>query len=218
MNPGGNSVLLAVAGNHKRKWLKPLLKGAGLLVLLLIVWLAYAFMQVNSERSGRPSTRAGVGIVLGAALWNDTPSPGLEERLDRAVQDYRDGYFEFIIVTGGKDKGAEITEAEGMAAYLEAKGIPENAILPEDKATSTYENLLYSKSIMEERGLSRAILITHDFHGRRALEIARTLGYEAPKLSLVHTQVLNETYYTTREVLAYTKWKLQQIGLMITGA
>ncbi|WP_138493459.1 YdcF family protein [Paenibacillus pinistramenti] len=206
---------LAAAG--RRSLYKSLAKGAGLLILLLAVWLAYAALQVESERSKEPAEKADVGIVLGAALWDDKPSPGLEERLERAVQDYRNGKFSVLIVTGGLDTDkSQLTEAEGMAEYLESKGIPADRILLENKATDTYENLLYSQRIMEEHNLKTAIIITHDFHGRRSLEIARALDYKWPQLSLMRTKVMNEGYYKIREVLAYTKWKLQLITMAVT--
>ncbi|GGA24809.1 YdcF family protein [Paenibacillus physcomitrellae] len=212
-----SSSLNPLGADSKKMLYRSLAKGGGLLLLLLAVWLAYAALQVESERSKEPVERADVGIVLGASLWDDYPSPGLAERLDRAVQDYRDGKFPMFIVTGGLDSSkANRTEAEGMALYLERHGVPDDHILLENKATSTYENLLYSQRIMKERDMKTAIIITHDFHGRRSLEIARSLNYKWPQLSLVHSKVLNEGYNKTREVLAYTKWKLQQIAMVLT--
>ncbi|ANS74655.1 hypothetical protein AWM70_08695 [Paenibacillus yonginensis] len=216
MSRRGQSVRPLGTGDKKLLY-RSLAKGGGLLLLLLAVWLAYAALQVESERSKEPEERADVGIVLGAALWNDYPSPGLEERLDRAIQDYRAGKFPYLIVSGGLDHpSAKRTEAEGMALYLEMRGIPGDRILLENKATSTYENLLFSQRMMKERDMKTAIIITHDFHGRRSLEIARSLNYKWPQLSLVHSRVLNEGYNKTREVLAYTKWKLQQIAMVFT--
>ncbi|WP_223066271.1 YdcF family protein [Paenibacillus caui] len=213
------SKLSVLSVSRKRRFLRPFIKGSCLLLLLLVVWLAYAWFQVESEKSGEAPGTADVGIVLGASLWEDKPSPGLEERLERAVADYKTGKFGIIIVSGGLDaRRATITEAEGMARYLEEHGISRDDILLEDKATSTYENLLFSQKIMKERKLKTAIIITHDYHGRRSLEIARSLHYDWPKLSLVHSELLNEGYNKTREVLAYTKWRIQQIGAVFTGA
>lgn len=211
--------LLGISEDPKRNRYKPYFKAVLLLFILGVVWVMYALFQVTSERSASAGSRADVGIVLGAALWNDQPSPGLLERLEKAAADYEKGRFKYVIVTGGLDAGgATITEAEGMADYLISHGIPESAILLEDRATSTYENLLYSRAIMREQNLETAIIITHDFHGRRALEVARTLDYVWPKLSLIHSTVLNEPYYIGREVLAYTKWKFDQIGILFSGA
>ncbi|MNP61441.1 hypothetical protein D3C76_1566230 [compost metagenome] len=100
-----------------------------------------------------------------------------------------------------------------MAIYLEAHGVPREKILLENKATSTYENLKFSKEIMEEHGLKTALIMTHTYHGNRAIEISEMLDYSNPKLSLTETKVLKPTQTTIREILAYTKWKMDQIAI-----
>lgn len=121
-----------------------------------------------------------------------------------------------FLLTGGLDTStSNYTEAEGMANYLEQHGVPRDKMLLENKATSTYENLKFSQDMMKERGLSSALIVTHTYHGNRALEIARALDYEEPRLSLTETRVLKPIPNTIREILAYTKWKLDQIGLAI---
>ena len=195
-------------------WIKVIV----LMGTLLILWLAYAWLQIESEKAIEPQNTADVGIVLGAALWNDRPSPGLAERLDQAIGNYEAGKFHYFIVSGGLDAAAaRLTEAEGMALYLTSHGIPEHAIIEENRATDTYENLLYSKRIMQQHDWNSAIIVTHDYHGRRALEMAQSLGYHTPELSLIQSTVLNEPYNKGREVLAYTKWKLQQLLMSMSA-
>ncbi|WP_091227317.1 YdcF family protein [Fontibacillus panacisegetis] len=191
-----------------------------LLLLACILWLVYVIAQIGSiERNPavvkQMATPADAGILLGAAMWGDQPSPGLEERLQLSLKDYRDGKFQVFILTGGLDRPEyRYTEAEGMAIYLEAHGVPRDKILLENKATSTYENLKFSKKIMEEHGLKTALIMTHTYHGNRALEISQMLGYSDPKLSLTETKVLKPTQKTAREILAYTKWKMDQIAII----
>ncbi|MBA9084091.1 uncharacterized SAM-binding protein YcdF (DUF218 family) [Fontibacillus solani] len=191
-----------------------------LLLLACILWLVYVIAQIGSiERNPavvkQMTTPADAGILLGAAMWGDQPSPGLEERLQLSLKDYRDGKFQVFILTGGLDRPEyRYTEAEGMAIYLEAHGVPRDKILLENKATSTYENLKFSKEIMEEHGLKTALIMTHTYHGNRALEISQMLGYSDPKLSLTETKVLKPTQKTAREILAYTKWKMDQIAII----
>ncbi|AWB44887.1 hypothetical protein DCC85_12090 [Paenibacillus sp. CAA11] len=197
---------------------RQLVKAAGLIILLGLVWLAYAWLQIESGKSTKSLKPADVGIVLGASLWNDVPSPGLKERLNLAAQLYSEGKFPYILVTGGLDSPkAKRTEAQGMALYLTELGIPKEAILLENQATSTVENLKFSKQIMKEHHFNTAVIITHNYHGRRALEIARTLDYKDPQLSLTDSKVLNMGYNKAREILAYTKWKMDQALILIRG-
>jgi vancomycin permeability regulator SanA len=194
----------------------------GLVVISLgIGWMLYVLAQIGSiERNPAAnsdlSEPAEVGIVLGAALWGDEPSPGLRERLDQSLRDYKAGKFQWFLLTGGLDTvTSNYTEAEGMANYLEQQGVPREKMLLENKATSTYENLKFSQEILEERGFTSVLIVTHTFHGNRAYEIAQALNYEQPRLSLISSKVLKPLPNTFREILAYTKWKLDQIGLAI---
>lgn len=190
-------------------------------ILLGIGWVLFVLAQIGSvERN--PAAHADldepaeVGIVLGAAMWGDEPSPGLRERLEQSLKDYEAGKFKLFLLTGGLDTPtSRYTEAEGMANYLEQHGVPRDKMLLENKATSTYENLKFSQEMMKERGLASALIITHTYHGNRALEIARALDYKEPKLSLTETKVLKPFPNTFREVLAYSKWKLDQLGLAL---
>lgn len=184
-----------------------------------IGWLLYVLAQIGSIDSNPAASReyaqpADVGIVLGASMWGDQPSPGLKERLELALQDYKEGKFRLFILTGGLDRADyRFTEAEGMANYLESKGVPRSAMLLENNATSTYENLKFSQEIMKEKGLKSVIIITHTYHGNRAYEIAKALGYDNPGLSVTKTRVIKPMQATVREVLAYTKWKLDHIAI-----
>lgn len=205
-------------GRRKRsRWLRLCLY----LILAGFLWTVYVLSQIGSvERSpalvGSTNEPFDVGIVLGAAMWGDVPSPGLEERLLQSLQDYKEGKFRYFILSGGLDSvNNKYTEAEGMANYLETHGVSRDVMLLENKATSTYENLEFSQKIMEEHGLTSALIITHTYHGNRALEMAEVLQYSNPKLSLTESKVLKPVTNITREILAYTKWKLVQLGFAI---
>ncbi|KJD43911.1 YdcF family protein [Paenibacillus terrae] len=184
-----------------------------LLVIIMIglVWVGIRFWNMNNAASTTPLQQAQVGIVLGASMWGAEPSPGLKERLNEALQLYRNGTVKRLIVSGGLDKPTyPYTEAEGMQRYLVDRGIPAQHIVLENHATSTYENLLYSQRIMQEYGWTSTVIITHSYHGPRALEIARFLNLEHPQMALAESKVLNMPLHQSREVLAYAKWTLQK--------
>ncbi|MNC61720.1 hypothetical protein D3C75_1116820 [compost metagenome] len=61
--------------------------------------------------------------------------------------------------------------------------------------------------------MTSAVIITHSFHGRRALEIAREFGFASPQLGLTESETMSMLKYKTREILAYTKWKMQQLSM-----
>ena len=66
-----------------------------------------------------------------------------------------------------------------MYEALVNDGISENRITKEDKSSSTYENLLFSKQILEDSGKPlRIAIVTDGFHQWRVL--AMTLNASAP--------------------------------------
>jgi uncharacterized SAM-binding protein YcdF (DUF218 family) len=175
--------------------------------VLLLTWIVFIQWKVQVGPHQTLPKQVDVGIVLGASLRKDIPSPGLQERLDLALDLYKQGRFRQLIVTGGLDhNGSLLTEAEGMRNYLVKNGVPQANVLIETKATSTYENLLFSKEIMDEKGLVSSIIITHKFHGSRSLDIAETIGLNHPLVSSTKSDVLFMPYHEARETLAYTKW------------
>ncbi|WP_214629790.1 YdcF family protein [Paenibacillus agaridevorans] len=182
-----------------------------------IAWCLYAAWYLNHTIPElEEGTRADAGIVLGAALWNDVPSPALKERLDYAYQLYKDGVVEVLILSGGYGGvSSKLSEAEGMRNYLTSKGMAEDKLILEMEAGNTYENLVFGKRIGEEAGYSEFVVITHDYHAPRAKEMAEFAGFEPALVTGVKSRVLNQFYNDSREVLAYTKWKLDSVLMRI---
>lgn len=129
---------------------------------------------------GKFSARADAGadycIVLGAQWKNDRPSYVLQQRLDAAVIYLQQNPDTFVIVSGGQGSNEVISEAEGMAAYLENAGIDAERIIQENQSTSTNENLVFSSEYLD-KAEDRVVLVTNNYHMFRALKIARKKGY-----------------------------------------
>ncbi|WP_405113841.1 YdcF family protein [Paenibacillus sp. FSL K6-1217] len=212
--PRGSSPIRKVSRKRRRRTKRVLTVSLLVLVVAGLVWCGVAFNRINSAATTSPIVKADAGVILGMSMWGDEPSPGLKERLDYALKLYKAGAFSHFVVSGGLDQpDYKYTEAEGMQRYLVAHGVPDKVIYLENQSTSTYENLLFSKTVMQQKGLSSAVVITHDFHGRRALEIAHKLGYKNPQLGITESKVMSMLKYKSREILAYTKWKVQELSL-----
>ncbi|OWA37932.1 hypothetical protein B9G55_04525 [Saccharibacillus sp. O16] len=197
-------------GRWKRKLGLALLIGC----VLFGLWVSYIQIRIGQAETLKLEHKTDVAIVLGARLWNNKPSPALKERLDAAYSGYKQGDYPRLIVSGGlDDPQMKLTEAEGMAEYLEQRGVPKADILLENEATSTYENLLFSQRIMQEHDMKTAAIVTHQFHGARAQDIAEFLGYDDPQFVLAPTQALNVWQTRGRETLAFTKWLFDKTSL-----
>ena len=193
-----------------------LLRVCAFAAALVVFWCGYVLWHINQYEQPRQVEQAEVGIVLGAALWNNEPSPGLQERLDYALRLYEEERFSTLIVSGGLDNnGSTITEAQGMRNYLVNQGVPPGAIVMEPEATSTYENLLYSKTIMQDKGWSSSVIISHDYHAARSHNIAGYLRMEPFQVTGTKSRYLSYAQSEMREVLAYTKWQMDKISMLV---
>lgn len=120
-----------------------------------------------------------VAIVLGAAVWPDgQPSPTLRRRALYAAKLWQAGEVGAIIGSGGLGQYPP-SEAEVIAQLCREAGVPAPAILQEDQATTTEENLRFSKAMMAATGFETAIIVTDRYHAPRARLVARRLGIKA---------------------------------------
>lgn len=126
-------------------------------------------------------------IVLGSGLIGKRVPPLLASRIEKGIALFKKHHSEKkpvkIIFTGGKGADEEIAEGKAMANYAIEKGMEQKHILIEDQAVNTYENLLFSKTLIEkdveERDLKRkyhAILVTSNFHVFRSLLWSRKVN------------------------------------------
>lgn len=197
---------------YQRKSFKRTIVTLAVLFVLGSCWLLAMLWDILHPPNDKLPAQVDVGIILGASLWNDVPSPGLKERLDEALRLYKENRYSKIIVSGGYDRDtSKKTEAEGMRDYLVSQGIPAASIILENKATSTYENLLYSKIIMEQNNWHSTIIVTHDYHGSRSQDIAHFLKMHQSYMSTTKSQVLVMHRHYIREMLAFTKWYLEKL-------
>lgn len=119
-------------------------------------------------------------IIHGAGLLHgEELTPLLRMRVDKAIEVYRkDPTPPILVPSGGQGDDESISEAEAMARYLRAKGIPENKILLEDRSTTTMENLKFSQQLIESRpGRHYTALVTNNYHVFRALRYTLQLGF-----------------------------------------
>lgn len=164
---------------HRALWVR-----RALLVLIgvgafAVIYLGVTFVQVWSDAQLDQAGPADVIVVLGAAQYDGAPSPVLRARLDHALELYEAGYASVIVVTGGRQEGDRFTQAAAGYRYLRLRGLPDEAVLLEVDGTSTYTELAATARIMDQRGLSSALLVSDGYHSKRLLGIAGEVGIDA---------------------------------------
>jgi len=98
---------------------------------------------------------------------------------EHAASLYHERYAPWILFSGARGRMTQSwpeTEAETMARVAMAAGVPASAMLIENRATNTGENIRFSRGLMESRGLNprSAIFVQKPYMERRtraALEV-----------------------------------------------
>lgn len=114
---------------------------------------------------------ADVILVLGS-------KKGCKHRVPAAAEIFRSGGAPLMIFTGGK---VQDTPLGHMAEYLsmlkaaDSLGIPRDVIITEENSLTTEENFSNTRRLLETQlpGCKRIILVTADYHMRRALLMAQ---------------------------------------------
>lgn len=138
-------------------------------------------------------------IVLGAKVNGTEVSNTLKLRLDKAIEYYNKHKSVKIIVSGGQGNDENITEALAMKNYLISNGVNQNNIIEENKATTTLENIIYSKKILDNmNNKGQVLIVTSDYHLFRGKLIASILGIENKGLCST-SSISGRLYYMIRE-------------------
>jgi uncharacterized SAM-binding protein YcdF (DUF218 family) len=149
----------------------------GVLVGLVLAYLALTAIQIWLTSLQYDAQDAGAIVVMGAAQYNGVPSPDFRSRLNEALTLYRQGYAHLIVVTGSKQPGDEYTEAESGSRYLAAKGVPRADVL-EAGGSDSYENLIDAAPELRAHHVTRVLIATDPFHEYRSMAIASSFGFK----------------------------------------
>lgn len=150
----------------------------------------------------RAAVRAAIVVLIpaaiAAALWavhlvllqaagallivQDTPRPAdaiivlggdWKGRIQKGIELYRQGLAPRLVVTGGRWVAPETTEADYLASVAVRAGTPSEAIMAERHSHSTWQDAVYTLELVRQQGYRRVLLVTSDWHSRRASWVFR---------------------------------------------
>lgn len=144
-----------------------------------------------------PTQRA--AIVFGAAVYgNGRLSPVLRDRVETAVQLYKSGQVDKILMSGDNQTLA-YDEPSAMVAYAVAQGVPAEDVQPDYGGRRTYDTCYRARDIFQ---VESAILVTQQFHLPRSLFTCRQLGVTAVGVASDLRIYRGARWYELRETAA----------------
>jgi uncharacterized SAM-binding protein YcdF (DUF218 family) len=200
------------SGFFRLRWLRVLLIVLGLLLLWLLA-LAIEIVAYSTVRDDGPADAA---IVLGAAVWNDQPSPVFEERIKHAIGLHQTGRVKAIIFTGGVGQGDSMAEAIAASHYAIERGVSSREVFCETASHFTHENLLGAKAIIEQQHFDRVLIVSDPLHMRRALTMARDVGinaYPSPTPTSRYSSATSQLEFLGSETGYYGLYLLSKLWL-----
>lgn len=180
-------------------------KRAVVIALPLFGWgLAAAALDAHGRRAVVEGSWDAI-VVAGCRVYPDgEPSPALRRRTERAVRLWREEKAPVIVFTGGVGRNPP-SEAQVAGAVARSMGVPEEAILLEDRSTSTEENARLAATLIDAR---RVLVVTDSYHVFRTRRVfaryfeevggAGSVGTPWPRFVGSFREVVAVAYYWSK--------------------
>jgi vancomycin permeability regulator SanA len=192
-------------GRRELILLRSIVNSVALVMLLLAATFVYINLKKYEGNNFKPVKNAtNVAVVLGAAVWaHNSPSPSLAARADKAVELFRKGIVNKILVTGSNAPG-QMTEADVAFYYIKLANVDTSAIWRESNTSSTAEQVRYVRDrIFTKKNIGRVIIVSDSYHLTRIHEMCKfykintELAASDLKLNFQHN-----LYYKMKESIA----------------
>ncbi len=188
---------------------RKILKISFLLLILLIGFICVANYLIVKNAENKTSFEIGdlkknkVGLLLGTSkhLKSGYINPYYTYRLEAAVELYKSGKIDFILVSG--DNGSQgYDEPTAFREDLIKSGIPENKIVLDYAGFRTLDSVIRAKEIF---GQTKITIISQKFHNERAIYLAEKNGIQAVGYNAKNVAKRFGIKVQLREYLARTK-------------
>ncbi len=201
---------MAAKKNKIVKWKRP----AVFLIAVIFIYVLGTALSIVSFSEKDETRQADVAVVLGASVYDNSPSPVFCERINHAVDLYNDGYVNAIIMTGGVGEGNIRSEADIAREYAVQQGVPADVIFKEEDSSITAENLEMAKRVMSEQGFDTALIVSDPLHMKRAMMYADDLGmkaYSSPTPTSLYRSWKTKLPFLFREEFFYIGYRLTRL-------
>ncbi|MFE0460521.1 vancomycin high temperature exclusion protein [Kitasatospora sp. NPDC058965] len=175
---------------RRRRTQRKIFQGLVLLCVLALAPSAWLFLTDGD----RIRTVAGVpaepvAVVFGAGVVGDEPTPYLAHRLDAAVALYRAHKVKAVLVTGD-NSSTGYNEPGTMYDYLVSRGVPAVRVVRDYAGFTTWDSCIRARRVF---GVDHAVLVSQDYHVRRALALCRAAGIDSYAVGV--SEPRDDTWY-----------------------
>jgi SanA protein len=140
-----------------------------------------------------------VAIVFGAAVYgNGRLSAVLRDRVDTAIELYKSGQVDRILVSGDNES-ADHDEPGAMMAYAIEQGVDPVHITVDRAGQRTYDTCFRASHVFDVKS---AVLVTQAFHLPRAMMTCENLGIEVVGAKADKRPYRAARWYEVRETAA----------------
>lgn len=169
--------------------------------LALRMWVSQGYEdQIYDQVAETPPMP--VAIVFGAGYWpSGRLSDALADRMDTAIDLYREGRVNKLLLTGD-NRFANYNEPAVMARYAQAQGVSGEDLVLDYAGRRTYDSCYRAGTIF---GVQRAVLVTQAFHLPRALYTCDRLGLEVVGAVADRHRYARAPWFRFREVPALVR-------------
>jgi uncharacterized SAM-binding protein YcdF (DUF218 family)/glycosyltransferase involved in cell wall biosynthesis len=154
--------IYAIARRRALQVLVPIVVAVVLIFYTPLLWWVAEPLKVTGE-SGPADA---IVVFAGGVGESGQAGGGAQERVARAIELYHAGLAPRMILSSGYV--FTLREAEVMKAIAVANGVPEDAVLLEQRAANTRDNVTNSAAMLDQHGWKRILLVTSPYHMRRA--------------------------------------------------
>lgn len=171
------------------------------LILLGLSRIAMIFSARENTFDLASIPAAQVALVPGAGITaDDRPTLALRDRIDGAIELYRAGKVQKIVMSGD-NSSIYYNEPGAMANYAIEQGIPESDIVLDYAGRRTYDTCYRAKEIF---GLDSVIITTQKYHLPRMVFLCEQFGLNTTGIPVKQSDYILNRYmlWNVREVLA----------------
>jgi len=190
-------------GTRRALWIRVLdqtaplwLGGVGVLMHLVLF---------GATDYARPADAA---VVFGAAVRaNGKASQVLRDRTLTACDLYHRGLVDRLVLSGGRDPKAPLSEPACMAQIAQAQGVPAEALVFDEVGINTEASIRSVSRLAEAHGWGSVLMVSHDYHLARIQMASRKAGLRAFTVPAHEPRTLwSKPWFTAREAAAWVAY------------